>query len=115
MRTWFLLLLIISVASAANFGDSPDFLMNAIGTNFLEMFGGTSAPIVLGLVIFALMAYLALVYKLDRGAMIFVGFLVIGNMITFNALPAEAWWGLIIITGALAGYGALNVLRQGAY
>ena len=115
MRTWIMLLLIISVASAANLGDSPDYLMNSVGFNFLEMMGGQSAPVALGLVIFVLMAYLALTYKLDRGALIFVGFLVIGTMISSNALPAEAWWMLILIAGALGGYGALNALRQGAY
>ena len=115
MRMWFALLLLLSLASAANLGDSPDFLMNAIGFNFLETMGGQSAPIVLGLVIFTLMAYLALSYKLDRGALVFVGFLVIGHMITANALPAETWWALVIVAGSIGAYGALNMLRQGAY
>ena len=95
-------------------GDSPTYLMNALGTNLLEMFGGTGYPIILGLVLFAILAYLALSYRLDRGALAFLSIMGVGLMVATDAIPSQVWFVIVLLVGAVGAYGILNALRQGA-
>lgn len=94
-------------------GDSPSYIMNALGFNMLELFGGADAPGILGIVIFCVLAYLALSYRLDRGALTLLGVMGTGLMIATGALPASVWFVMVILVGVVGGYGILNALRQG--
>jgi len=94
-------------------GDSPSFLMNALGFNLLELFGGADAPGILGIVLFCVLAYLALSYRLDRGALTLLGVIGTGLMIATGALPSSVWFVMVILVGVVGGYGILNALRQG--
>ena len=100
-------------------GDDPTVLMDLIGTNLLEVFGGQSYPIIFGIVMFALLAYLALTYKLDRGALAFLGIFGLGIMVMegasgLQAIDPAVWVVAIFLVGAVGAYGILNSMRQGA-
>ena len=102
-----------------NLGDSPSFLMNALGSNMIEIFGGQSYPIIFGIVIFCILAYLALAYRLDRGALAFLGIFGLGIMVMEDAsglmaIDPAVWVVGILLVGAVGAYGVLNSMRQGA-
>ena len=94
-------------------GDDPSFLMNSVGTNLLELFGGTDYPIILGIVLFCILAYLALSYRLDRGALTLLGVIGIGLLVSTSAIPTFVWFIAIMLVGIVGAYGVLNALRQG--
>ena len=97
----------------ASLGDDPTYLMNALGHNLLDMFGGVDAPEILGLVMFCILAYLALAYRLDRGAITLLGILGLGILVGTGAIPTSVWFVAVILVGAVGAYGVLNALRQG--
>ena len=95
-------------------GDDPTYIMDMLGTNLLEVFGGTDYPIILGIVLFGILAYLALSYRLDRGALTLLGILGVGIMISIpGAIPQYVWFVMILLVGVVGAYGVLNALRQG--
>lgn len=94
-------------------GDAPSYLMNALGSNLLDMLGGTAYPEILGIVLFCILAYLALSYRLDRGALALLGILGIGIMVMTEAIPDGVWFVMIMLVGVVGAYGVLNALRQG--
>ena len=96
----------------ADLGQDPMYLMNNIG-NSLGMVMGGGEPMVLGAVIAVVVGYLMFAYKADRGVMALLSVLFIGTFVMLNTLPTTVWFGLILIIGAVAAFGALNALRQG--
>jgi len=95
-------------------GDSPTYLMNALGSNMLDMMGGQDYPIILGLVMFCILAYLALSYRLDRGALAFLGLIGTGILVQTNAIDIWVFVVIVILVGVVGAFGVLNSLRQGA-
>lgn len=92
-------------------GDSPEFLMNTIGSALTQLFGGAD---LLGPILLIILAYLALVVRLDRGGLVLLGTLGIGIMISFGtAIPESAWWIIIVVGVFMLAYGILNAMRQG--
>ena len=94
-------------------GDNPQFLMDTLANSLMELTGGVDAPTTFGLIMFALLAYLALAYRLDRGALTLLGVMGIGIFVYMGGLPVTIWWAALIIIAPLAAYGVLNMLRQG--
>jgi len=94
-------------------GDNPEYLMNTVGNSMLNLMGGTSDPMVLGVVLFCCMAFIALAGRLDRGGLVFLGVIFMGIMVYFAALPNWTWWAMLVCGIVLATYGVLNMLRQG--
>lgn len=111
MRKWFAFLTLLAPVMA-DLGQDPMYLMNNLGSALGNTMGG-GEPLVLGAVILCVVGYLILTFKADRGVIAFLGVLMVGTFIMLNTLPGEVWFGMILVLGAVAAFGALNALRQG--
>lgn len=96
-----------------NLGDSPMYIMNGISESFQNAVG-SNAPEVWALIIFGIVAFLALYLKLDRGATALLLLLTVGFMIYLGIIPEAIFYLMILIVAVAAAYGILQTLRQGA-
>ena len=95
-------------------GDSPMFFFNTIGENLSNgLTGDGGSMFLLGIFAIAILAYIALSFKLDRGALAFIGLMGVGLFIQLEIIPVTIFWLMIAIVALVAAYGFLNSTRQG--
>lgn len=93
-------------------GDSPMYFFNAIGSSLGNGLSG-GAPWFLGVFAIAILVYIAISLKLDRGALTITGLMGLGVMLQLSIIPEALFWGTIAVVALVAGYGFLNSARQG--
>lgn len=93
-------------------GDSPMFFFNTLGENLGNGLSG-GAPFFLGIFGLGILIYLALTFKLDRGALAFLGLLFMGVAVQLHLFGMAEFFLVLAIVALVAGYGFLNSSRQG--
>ena len=94
-----------------NLGDTPMYLINQLATPINGISGGD--PMVLALLSIILVAYFALVMKLDRGTLVLVGLGFAGVMFAIGIMPPIIFWGIIMVVGLFAAAAFMQTVRQG--
>jgi len=92
-------------------GDSPMVLINVVADMFNGLGGGS--PYFIGIIAFCILVYLALHFRLDRGALVLLALSFIGAFYALNILPATVFYATILIVAIVAAVGILNASRQG--
>ena len=93
-------------------GDNPMTLINIVANNLFNGLSG-GEPIAIGAICLVILMYFAVHFKLDRGAITFMGLLFISIMFIMGLIPDTIFWVVVGVSGLLIGFGMLNAARQG--
>jgi hypothetical protein len=94
-------------------GDNPMYLLNIIDNTFHQMVGtGVDTMWVQFAVFVGLIAFAALYFKLDRGAITLLAVLSLGVMMRINVIPPLVWYLLMLIIGSVVAYAILTMTKQ---
>lgn len=93
-------------------GDDPMFFFNTIGDTLGSALSGGD-PTVAAVFGIALVIGLLFYFKVGRTGITFVGILFVGVGFQLGFIPTMVFWGVFVIVGLVAGFGVLNMNRQG--
>lgn len=93
-------------------GSDPMFFFDAVGDSISPMIGGGD-PTAIAVMTLAMLVFLVLYFKLDRGAMALLAMLYVGVGVQLRFIPDTVFWAVIFIVATIAAYGILNMMRQG--
>ena len=97
----------------ANLGDNPMYLLNIIDNSFHQMIGTGADSAWVQFALFAgVLAFCALYFKLDRGALVLLAILGLGVLMRVAVIPPVVWYLLMLVVAAVVAYGILTVNKQ---